>query len=73
MPVYWEVKDQVFGALNEQTFELVFAVNTFGVFFENFEAFIENVAISQQKDCFNDKWACLNANHSQSELLYFIE
>ena len=43
-----EVKDQVFGALNEQTFELVFAVNTLAPL-KISEAFIENVAISQQK------------------------
>ena len=43
-----EVKDQVFGALNEQTFEQVFAVNTLAPLKVS-EAFIEHVSMSQQK------------------------
>ena len=43
-----EVKDQIFGSLNEETFEQVFAVNTLAPLKVS-EAFVENVSLSQQK------------------------
>ena len=43
-----DTKDQVFGALNEETFEQVFAVNTFAPLKVS-EAFVEHVSLSEQK------------------------
>lgn len=42
------VRDQVFGALSQSTFEQVFAVNVLAPLMVS-EAFIENISISQQK------------------------
>ena len=55
MPAYWERLKTIFWALNEQTFELVFAVNTLRL--ENFRSIYRERSNRQQKDCFNDKWA----------------
>ena len=43
-----DIKDQVFGALNEETFEQVFAVNTLAPLKVS-EAFVEHVSLSEQK------------------------
>ena len=43
-----DVKDQIFGALSEETFEQVFAVNTLAPLKVS-EAFLEHVSLSQQK------------------------
>ena len=43
-----DIKDQVFGALNAETFEQVFAVNTFAPLKVS-EAFVEHVSLSEQK------------------------
>lgn len=43
-----DIRDQVFGALNEETFEQVFAVNTLAPLKVS-EAFVEHVSLSEQK------------------------
>ena len=43
-----DIRDQVFGALNEETFEQVFAVNTLAPLKVS-EAFVEHVSVSEQK------------------------
>ena len=43
-----DVEDQIFGSLNEETFEQVFAVNTLAPLKVS-EAFVEHVSLSQQK------------------------